>query len=105
MSDDHTGQFTVRIGPEYYQVLKGLAKLKQTTVAELGRNYILEGIMGDVDEESIIRKVEEYKARLLAAVKELREPLDEMSSRERKSSTGNGSCDYRNSNTLTHYTE
>ncbi|MFD0361199.1 DUF6290 family protein [Nocardia sp. GCM10030253] len=67
-----TSAFSVRLPDEDYQTLTSLAKLRNKSVAELAREFLLDGIRNALDPVVIERMIEEEKQRLLRAAEEMR---------------------------------
>lgn len=61
--------FSVRMRGEDHDLLDNIAKLRGVTVAELAREFILDGIRGALDPAEIERMIEEQKQHLLEAAK------------------------------------
>lgn len=63
----NTSTFSVRMREEDYTVLEQIAMLRGTSVAELAREFLLEGIRIALDPQEIERQMEERKRKLLLA--------------------------------------
>ncbi|MFE3054819.1 hypothetical protein [Nocardia sp. NPDC059239] len=72
MTGKSSEAITVRLKPEDYAVLAGVAKIKNRQVAELARELILEGLTLATDPDQIEAAIEAEKQRLLAAVAQMR---------------------------------
>ncbi|MEU2106368.1 hypothetical protein [Nocardia sp. NPDC019255] len=64
---------TVRLRPEDYEVLVGVAKLRNQQVADLARELILDGLHAVTDPAEIAAAIEAEKERLIRAIKQMRE--------------------------------
>jgi hypothetical protein len=64
--------FSLRLQPKDYEVLSSIAKLRNTSIAELARQFILDGIRASLDPTEITRMIEAEKERLLQAAHEMR---------------------------------
>ncbi|WP_253781730.1 DUF6290 family protein [Nocardia amikacinitolerans] len=62
----------MRLLDEDYRTLASIAKLRNKSVAELAREFLLEGIRNALDPAEIERMIEEEKQRLLRAAEEMR---------------------------------
>ncbi|MCP2293975.1 hypothetical protein APR11_000379 [Nocardia amikacinitolerans] len=71
-SSPTTSTFSVRLLDEDYRTLASIAKLRNKSVAELAREFLLEGIRNALDPAEIERMIEEEKQRLLRAAEEMR---------------------------------
>ncbi|MGW6730227.1 DUF6290 family protein [Nocardia sp. NPDC055029] len=71
-SSPATSTFSVRLLDEDYRTLASIAKLRNKSVAELAREFLLEGIRNALDPVEIERMIEEEKQRLLRAAEEMR---------------------------------
>ncbi|MGY5210050.1 DUF6290 family protein [Nocardia gipuzkoensis] len=67
-----TSTFSVRLLDEDYRTLTSIAKLRNKSVAELARDFLMEGIRNALDPAVIERMIEEEKQRLLRAAEEMR---------------------------------
>lgn len=65
--------FSVRLRPNDYRTLTSLANLRKLSVAELAREFILDGMGRALDPIEIEQQLEAEKKRLLAAAAEMRE--------------------------------
>lgn len=66
--------FTVRLRPTDYTVLAGVAKLRNQQVADLARQFILDGLESITTAPAEIETaIEAEKRRLIAAVLKMRE--------------------------------
>ncbi|WP_328388494.1 DUF6290 family protein [Nocardia sp. NBC_00416] len=74
--------FSLRLRPKDYRTLMSYANLRKISIAELAREFILEGLKNALDPVEIERQMEEEKQRLLAYAKELREAAAEQSDDE-----------------------
>lgn len=63
----NTSTFSVRMREEDYTVLEQIAMLRGTSVAELAREFLLEGIRVALDPQEIERQIEQRKRKLLHA--------------------------------------
>ncbi|WP_326547810.1 hypothetical protein QGN32_06525 [Mycolicibacterium sp. ND9-15] len=68
----NTTTFSLRLQPKDYEVLSSIAKLRNTSIAELARQFILDGIRASLDPLEINRMIEAEKQRLLQAAEEMR---------------------------------
>lgn len=69
--------FSLRLRPKDYRTLMSYANLRKMSIAELAREFILEGLKNALDPAEIERQMEEEKQRLLSYAKELREAAEE----------------------------
>ncbi|MFI6218738.1 hypothetical protein ACIBCD_42580 [Nocardia brasiliensis] len=65
--------FSLRLPPKDYRTLASVAGLRKVSIAELAREFILDGLRRALDPDEIERLMEEEKQRLLAAAAEMRE--------------------------------
>lgn len=70
--ENNVATFSVRVTEDEKALLAMIAKLDNTNVAALARQYILDGMDRELDPAEIERKVDLEKARLLAAVEKIR---------------------------------
>lgn len=73
-SPAHTNNstFSVRMRDEDHATLDSIAKLRNVTVAELAREFILDGIRRALDPDEIERMIEQQKQQLLKAAETMR---------------------------------
>ncbi|WP_433660891.1 hypothetical protein ACQPW1_00980 [Nocardia sp. CA-128927] len=64
--------FSLRLRPADYQNLMSIAGIRRMSIAELAREFILDGLRNALDPDEIERQFEEEKQRLLAAAAEMR---------------------------------
>ncbi|WP_032364197.1 hypothetical protein [Rhodococcoides fascians] len=67
-----TTAFSVRLEPADHEVLTGIAKLHNTSAAEMARKLILDGLDLMLDPAEITAAIEKEKERLLNAAKQMR---------------------------------
>ncbi|WP_067470369.1 DUF6290 family protein [Nocardia amamiensis] len=71
-SSPATSTFSVRLLDEDYQTLTSIAKLRNKSVAELAREFLIDGIRNALDPAVIEDMIEKEKQRLLRAAEEMR---------------------------------
>lgn len=76
-----TMAFSVRLEAADHEVLAGLAKIHNTTPAEMARTLILDGMQVMLDPEEIEAAIEQEKTRLLAAAEQMRKSREGLSGR------------------------
>ncbi|RDI56051.1 DUF6290 family protein [Nocardia mexicana] len=75
-SDTHANAnttFSIRLRPQDYRTLMSYANLRKISLAELAREFILDGLRNALDPAEIERQMEEEKQRLLHAAERLRQ--------------------------------
>ncbi|MFC8047197.1 hypothetical protein [Nocardia sp. NPDC057353] len=65
--------FSLRLRPKDYRNLHRYANLRQVSIAEIAREFILQGLRNALDPVEIERQMEAEKQRLLAYARELRD--------------------------------
>lgn len=63
--------FSLRLQPADYKALTYLANLKKLSIAELAREYILDGMRRSLDPDEIQKELDREKERLLKAAEEM----------------------------------
>ncbi|MEU1984158.1 DUF6290 family protein [Nocardia sp. NPDC019395] len=74
--------FSIRLRPKDYRTLMSYANLRKISIAELAREFILDGLRNALDPAEIEREMEAEKQRLLAYAKEIREAAEGQSGDE-----------------------
>lgn len=71
-SEKNTATFSLRLPPRDYEILSSIAKLRNVSIAELARQFIVDGIRAALDPNEITRMIEAEKRRLLQAAEDMR---------------------------------
>lgn len=64
--------FSIRLTADQHDLLSALAKHRNTKVAVLSRDFVLDGLRRALDPDEITRRIEEEKAHLLRVAEEMR---------------------------------
>ena len=68
--------YSIRLTKKQHELLSALAKHRNTKVAVLSRDFVLEGVRRALDPDEITLRIEEEKAHLLRVAEEMRASVD-----------------------------